>query len=651
MKVENRPISFIFLITIIFLSTSSYAELRVNSEIFKKEAITAEVSIPIRNHFGKAHRNALDIFQKTEDHRKAIEILKKAKVEELLAKSPEQISLTKEQYAAILNDYGYFLYLDKQLDNALLFLERVIEVNPERTVAYLNRGDIYRDKYKQTKGDRYKELYLRDYTVYNGQMIKAKKSYLVPERVEKELYTLTIKDPPAEKEKRKLLEIKILEAAKENRTDEVIRLLEEGAEPNAGGYVAPIRYQDNEVVLYQSQNYETPLFYAVEKNNIEMVKYLINNDAMLRIETLQRNTPLHFAACDADLEMVKYLLRRGAYYSFTNNNNLMPVAWSVGCEIGKYEVFEYLLTLNGGRYINQESLNEMVIFAGKLKDHEKAYRMTRVLFDKFRKKLSKDALGKGYVNAVTEYNKKLIEFYRENRIEIDQNEYIIALLRAKKFKEAKEEIDRAKEINGEVFSKLSLIPLYATDDRCKTGVKYEGTELEELLVSAMKKYDVNWVDPPKFPDIFPHEKTRDYNSYVERFIGQLNDFANKYTSCFDKELVIKVIKIMLENGLKSSFFSQSPGRIYPATFSFIMSLGDFELASRILRQGITVHRGNYIDLFSQARHMEWVKLLESHGFSLTRNEYRQVLEKYEKYPKLLELTDPQVVDYYQSKIR
>lgn len=224
----------------------------------------------------------------------------------------------------------------------------------------------------------------------------------------------------------------------------------------------------------------------------------------------------------------------------------------------------------------------------------------------------------------------------------DRNEYIIALVRAKNFKEAKEEIDRAKEINGEVFSKLSLIPLLATDHKCgKRQMRYEGAELEELLVAAMKKYDVNWVDPPKFPDIFPHEKTRNYNSYVERFIHQISIYAKESPFCLEKERVIRIIKLMLDNGLRPTHFNSQ--------FAYIVSLDDIEFAKNILQSGVKIKREFYPSLFYHAKDMEMVRFLESQGFTLTPEEFKKILENNKKCPELLKDTNPQVIEYYQSK--
>ncbi len=643
MRKKNRTKLFILLtIPIFFTPSFLFADQRIDPTQFDKEKISSDINIGTQTVLGKAHREALQIYQKTKQYKKSIEILQKGKVDEAISKSAEQISLTKGQYTALLNDYAYFLYLDKQSGKALPILNRVIELNPERAVAYLNRGDIYRDKFIQTKDNKFKELYAKDYKAYNGEMIKNKQSYLVPDRVEKEIYTLIVRKPPIEKGKRIELEKQIIKAGKENRTEEVIRLLEEGTDPNAGAYVAPIRYEDNDVVLYQSENYEAPLHYAAEKNNIEMAKYLINNGAYVHIRTLQRNTPLHFGACSADLEMVKYLLKRGAVYDYPNNNTLMPVAWAVGCEKGKYEeeVFRFLLSLNRGEYINRESLNDMVISAGMLKDHERAYRVTKDLFDKFREKLSRDVLGKGYLNAVTSGNKKLIGFYKTNQIQMDQNEYIIALINAKNFKEAKEEIEKAGEINGDVFRELSLIPSSSTDHKCEKGkMRYEGTELEELLVSAMKKYDVNRILPKQFKS----QKDVDYNETVGRFIDQLVSYSKRSPFCLDKERVIKIIKLMLDNGLKLTQFNSQ--------FHYIISLGDIEFARLALQMGVKVTPKTYQYLFANAKSMDMVRFLESEGFGLSKEDFKNIVENKKKYRELMRGVDPQVIEYYESKTR
>ena len=143
----------------------------------------------------KAHQKALQIYNQTKDYKQALKILKKAGIDKIVNKSPEDASLSKSAYATILNDYAYFLYLDKKLGDAQLILNRVIQIDPNRTVAYLNRGDVFRGRYEQIKDDpekiRILEIcigaYLDNYRTYSKQMESMNKSHLIPERVKNEI--------------------------------------------------------------------------------------------------------------------------------------------------------------------------------------------------------------------------------------------------------------------------------------------------------------------------------------------------------------------------------------------------------------------------------------------------------------------------------
>lgn len=135
------------------------------------EALKGPVTLPlVKSPIGVAHRRALNAYQTTKDPKHSIKILEDAGVVELAGKDPSDVSMTKAQYAAALNDYAYFLSINFQGAQALPILDRVIEVDPERTPAYLNRGDIYREVYGRTKDIRDKELYVADYRGYNERM-------------------------------------------------------------------------------------------------------------------------------------------------------------------------------------------------------------------------------------------------------------------------------------------------------------------------------------------------------------------------------------------------------------------------------------------------------------------------------------------------
>jgi hypothetical protein len=648
MKKKKRNIAFIFLLfflcpAVIFLSLFAYADQKLDPNQFKKEAISQEVSFDTKTPISKAHQEAVQVYQKTKDYRKSLEILQKAKIDELISKSPEQVSLTKEQNAAILNDYAYFLYLDKQLDKAVPILNRAIQFHPERTVAYLNRGDIYRDKYQKTKDNKYREFYLKDYRAYNEQMIRVQKSYLVPERVEKELYTLKIKKLIRAEDKKELSE-KLLKAAEGNNNEEVIRLLKEGADPNAGAYD-----EKKHGWIPVGDEHKVALHFAAENNNIEMVKYLLNNGARL-VETRQGLGALSFAATSADLEMVKYLVKKGENVSLLTRGKYPregPIYYAGISEKSGYEVFEYILNVHMRKYgtLTTDLVDLLIPEASRLKNHDKSYRVIEDIY-KIVEKWPQDewlnkAFEKGYINSVGVDNKKLMAFYESLNVKVDKNQYIIALLESKRFREAKEEIENAKEIDGEVFSKLSLIPSYKTNWKCETGqMKYEGNELEELLVTAIKKYDVNKIPPVKYY----WEKGRDYNWHVALFIRDITTYSERYPTCISREMVKKIIKLMLDHGLNVKLF-------YRDRFQYIVALDDVEFAKSLANQGLQLRREDYRFFYQRAKSMEMVGFLEAQRYFITKEDYIKILKEYEIYPDLIRTVDPQVVRYYQLKVK
>jgi len=95
-----------------------------------------------------AQSRAIEQFSKTQGRGKkenetdrgiGRKILEDAGVKAILNRKPEDMRL--KDYAAILNDYAFFV-MPWDYDNALDLLDRVIELAPERGVAYLNRAEV-----------------------------------------------------------------------------------------------------------------------------------------------------------------------------------------------------------------------------------------------------------------------------------------------------------------------------------------------------------------------------------------------------------------------------------------------------------------------------------------------------------------------------
>ena len=83
-------------------------------------------------------------------------------------------------------------------------------------------------------------------------------------------------------------------AARDGRTEEVIRLLGEGADPN-----------------WQNEYGSTALHWACINNLHHALSVLINSNANINIKDGEKNTPLHFACRYGSFECVPLLVVAG----------------------------------------------------------------------------------------------------------------------------------------------------------------------------------------------------------------------------------------------------------------------------------------------------------------------------------------------------
>ncbi|MDD2368137.1 MAG: ankyrin repeat domain-containing protein [Sulfuricurvum sp.] len=145
----------------------------------------------------------------------------------------------------------------------------------------------------------------------------------------------------------------LFRAVEMNQTNEVVSLLEHGANPNETFTYHPeviysaIRNNNVEMVKQllkygaKINRYDplsaTPLHLAVIQNNIEIVKLLLDNHATVNAKTIYDNsgkgpafetykdagkTPLHLAVQSNNFEIVKLLLENGANLNITDNDNI-----------------------------------------------------------------------------------------------------------------------------------------------------------------------------------------------------------------------------------------------------------------------------------------------------------------------------------------
>jgi len=608
------------------------------------------------NPIGIHYRKALKAYQLTKKPTLTIILLEKmAKVGELVGKDPADVSLTKAQYSAVLNDYAHFLYLAGQGSKALPILNRVIEVNPEWTPAYLNRENIYKDVYDRTGLERYKELYLKDHKTYIEGIEAFKKSYTIPfpEEVKVELDGPALEKQKEEEKERLALGQKMLKAAESNNMQEVVRLVEAGADPDSGAYDPE---KDDWYLTGDIHN--TALHFAALNNNLEMLKYLMTNGASIS-SNRGGLTPLFFAAGSGDIEMVRYLIEHGEDFdnmTRPHRGYVRVLYFAASSDKNGYDVFKYLFDLYngdfkrlmGGGEDGDDTIQRIITDAAAIDNHEKAYMVLITIYDmvetvkkseELRAELGaalygcNEAFNEAVENAMRSGNQKLAVFLRDKGFIADMKKAVSArisgLIQRKKFDEAIKVINLAEEIGGEVFSAISLIPVYKTDRKCYRGEeRYEGNEVEELLLPAIKAYNLN-----------KHTESNTHNLIFSRFLDQLSSYSFKYPLCFDKARTIKVVRLMLENGLNPAFLNSE--------FHYIVKLNDLELAQEVLEK-ISVDEKIYYYLFAQARSMEMVMFLESHGFSLSNEEYKRLVEQMEK--KTFSDTDRSVIEHYKTKI-
>jgi hypothetical protein len=102
---------------------------------------------------------------------------------------------------------------------------------------------------------------------------------------------------------------------------------------------------------------DTPLHYAAEFGNVEILKYLVNKGLDVNVSLKGRETPLYYAASKPDLENAKWLLDHGAFVDGLETSLITPMTSAV--YKGNLEMVK-LLVKHGA------NVNRMHIRLGKL---------------------------------------------------------------------------------------------------------------------------------------------------------------------------------------------------------------------------------------------------------------------------------------------
>jgi len=91
----------------------------------------------------------------------------------------------------------------------------------------------------------------------------------------------------------------------------------------------------------QDENGRTPLSYAVEKGNLEIVIYLTEKGAEINAIDNHEEAPIHFAAIRGHLEIVKYLTEKGAEINIIDKSGKTPIHKAAMFE-NNLEIVKYL---------------------------------------------------------------------------------------------------------------------------------------------------------------------------------------------------------------------------------------------------------------------------------------------------------------------
>ena len=96
------------------------------------------------------------------------------------------------------------------------------------------------------------------------------------------------------------------------------------------------------------KNQERPLHWAVLSGNIEIVNFLLDNNAEINVVDAQQMTPLHWAAWQGQLDVAKVLVARGAEINKPNISNHTPLDRAIND--GKPEVEKYLKSIGAKQF-------------------------------------------------------------------------------------------------------------------------------------------------------------------------------------------------------------------------------------------------------------------------------------------------------------
>ena len=205
---------------------------------------------------------------------------------------------------------------------------------------------------------------------------------------------LTHLPPPSDNETDEMLNESspnqaLLKSAKINYLPGVIKAIERGAYVN-------VRLRSDSFKKFAGQDITwdllcTPLIFATKNNNLEMVKYLIENKANVKLKDYLGRSALHYGARDGNLKIVKYLVEHGANILDEANDGRNAYQYT-----GWGDIREYFIEI-----LNKRNLNESLKYLPLPSDDETD--------EEFNKLHPREALAKSISNNYLRGVEKAIE--------------------------------------------------------------------------------------------------------------------------------------------------------------------------------------------------------------------------------------------------
>ncbi len=211
-------------------------------------------------------------------------------------------------------------------------------------------------------------------------------------------------------------------------------------------------------------------------------------------------------------------------------------------------------------------------------------------------------------------------------------------------------------IRGSVLFSIGAVALVHTDGRCaRCEVHYDDDMLYEAAAILLEDYDPA-ADLERAAERagFSEPRPSTVPSTVDDVISSFYRSTLSKPCCGTRKNFIRIMNVLLNRKIRFTFLDEKPQFMDIMSLSSFMDLGDEALMERLFASGASIERGKWKYLVGRAPTMAMVRLLERHGYVLSRKEYKEVVKsiksRSQAYQGEVE-AEPDVLAYFQNKAR